>query len=253
MKNILMTVISLLLTGLIIIVIVKGISVGNFKILSIKDIKEESMQMDADIEKLNELKNTDYKKKVSDLQDATKSLTKSKNDYLDIASMSSDEEIKQANQIQTYSMEFLWNKVGKYATDQGLTLKWEAKPTGASNKYNLSFSVTGGYIPIINYISNLENDSELLFTIENFKMTSSSDTVVSAEFTVSNIGIKQESISSSSSTSSSSSSTTTNNTTNNTTNGTTTSGSSTTNGDSVKSFVERNSNLDVNRIDEAAK
>ena len=96
MKNILMTVISLLLTGLIIIVIVKGISVGNFKILSIKDIKEESMQMDADIEKLNELKNTDYKKKVSDLQDATKSLTKSKNDYLDIASMSSDEEIKQA-------------------------------------------------------------------------------------------------------------------------------------------------------------
>ena len=84
-------------------------------------------------------------------------------------------------------------------------------------------------------------------------MTSSSDTVVSAEFTVSNIGIKQESISSSSSTSSSSSSTTTNNTTNNTTNGTTTSGSSTTNGDSVKSFVERNSNLDVNRIDEAAK
>lgn len=245
MKNILMTVISLLLTGLIIIVMVKGISVGNFKILSIKDIKEESMQMDADIEKLNELKNTDYKKKVSDLQDATKALTKSKNDYLDIASMSSDEEIKQANQIQTYSMEFLWNKVGKYATDQGLTLKWEAKPTGASNKYTLSFSVAGGYIPIINYISNLENDSELLFTIENFKMTSSSDTVVSAEFTVSNIGIKQESISSSSSTSSSSSSTTTNNTT--------TSGSSTTNDDSVKSFVERNSNLDVNRIDEAAK
>ena len=81
-------------------------------------------------------------------------------------------------------------------------------------------------------------------------MTSSSDTVVSAEFTVSNIGIKQESISSSSSTSSSSSSTTT---TSNTTNETTTSGSSTTNGDSVKSFVERNSNLDVNRIDEAAK
>ena len=55
MKNILMTLISLLLTGLIIIVMVKGISVGNFKILSIKDIKEEIMQMDAEIEKLNEL------------------------------------------------------------------------------------------------------------------------------------------------------------------------------------------------------
>ena len=108
MKNILMTVISLLLTGLIIIVIVKGISVGNFKILSIKDIKEESMQMDADIEKLNELKNTDYKKKVSDLQDATKSLTKSKNDYLDIASMSSDEEIKQVIKFK----HILWNSYG---------------------------------------------------------------------------------------------------------------------------------------------
>ena len=75
----------------------------------------------------------------------------------------------------------------------------------------------------------------------------SSEEKVSAEFTVSNIGIKPESITSSSynsnidqdsnnSDSSSSNSTSTENNT-----------------ETVKSFVEKNSNVDVNRIDEVAK
>lgn len=250
MRNILMIVFSVLLTAFIIIVMVKGLTIGDFRVFSIQNIKEEDAKITASIDELNELKSTTYKKKVSDLDDATKLLTQSKSDYLDIASLSSDDEIKQANQIQTYSMEFLWDKVGKYATNQGLTLKWEAKPSGAENKYTLTFKVEGEYIPIINYIESLENDSELLFTIENFKMTSSEEKV-SAEFTVSNIGIKPESITSSSHNSnidqdSSNSDSSSSNSTSNST-------STENNTETVKSFVEKNSNVDVNRIDEAAK
>lgn len=193
MKNILMTVISILLTALIIICMVKGITIGKFQILSIPEIKTASLKLDSEIENLNNLKNVTYKKKLGDLESSIKNLTTAKQKYLDLASISTDIEIQQANQEQTYAMEFLWDKVGTYATREGITLTWNVVSTGINNKYNLNFTVTGSYIGIINYIYSLENDSELAFRIENFKITSAGNDVT-ATFAVSNIGIKEETI-----------------------------------------------------------
>lgn len=199
MKNILITVISVLLTALIIICMVKGITIGKLRILSIPEIKAGSLKLDSEIENLNNLKNVTYKKKLSDLQSSIKNLTTAKQTYLDLASISTDTEIQQANQEQTYAMEFLWDKVGTYATNEGITLTWNVVSTGINNKYNLNFTTTGSYIGIINYIYKLENDSELAFRIENFKIVSAGTDNVTATFTVSNIGIKQESITTSNS------------------------------------------------------
>ena len=193
MKNILMTVISILLTALIIICMVKGITIGKFQILSIPEIKTASLKLDSEIENLNNLKNVTYKKKLGDLESSIKNLTTAKQKYLDLACISTDIEIQQANQEQTYAMEFLWDKVGTYATREGITLTWNVVSTGINNKYNLNFTVTGSYIGIINYIYSLENDSELAFRIENFKITSAGNDVT-ATFAVSNIGIKEETI-----------------------------------------------------------
>lgn len=212
MKNILISVISILLTVIIIICMFRGISIGQFKILSIPEIKLSSMKLDSEIEELNNLKNATYKKKLNDLQSSIKNLTSAKQSYLDLASISTDTEIQQANQEQTYAMEFLWNKVGTYATNQGLALTWNVVSTGVNNKYTLNFTITGSYIGIINYIYSLENDSELAFRIENFKIVSAGaassnsnsnsnsstqdNTKVTATFTVSNIGIKEETVTS---------------------------------------------------------
>ena len=46
MKNILITVISVLMTVLIIITMIKGLTIGKIKILSIADIKQNSMDLD---------------------------------------------------------------------------------------------------------------------------------------------------------------------------------------------------------------
>ena len=198
MKDILITVISILLTVVIIICMVKGLTVGSFRILSISNIKQESLNLDNEVDELNNLKNVTYKKKIDDLQTATKSLTTAKQKYLDLASVSSDEEIQEANLEQTYAMEFLWNKVGSYATKEGVTLKWDVSSTGVNNKYTLNFTTTGSYVGVISYIYALENDSELAFRIENFKMTASGENVT-ATFTVNNVAIKAETISSASS------------------------------------------------------
>ena len=198
MKDILITVISILLTVVIIICMVKGLTVGSFRILSISNIKQESLNLDNEVDELNNLKNATYKNKIDDLQTATKDLTTAKQKYLDLASVSSDEEIQEANLEQTYAMEFLWNKVGSYATKEGVTLKWDVSSTGVNNKYTLNFTTTGSYVGVISYIYALENDSDLAFRIENFKMTASGENVT-ATFTVNNVAIKAETISSTSS------------------------------------------------------
>lgn len=198
MKDILITVISILLTVVIIICMAKGLTVGSFRILSISNIKQESLNLDNEVDELNNLKNVTYKKKIDDLQTASKDLTTAKQKYLDLASVSSDEEIQEANLEQTYAMEFLWNKVGSYATKEGVTLKWDVSSTGVNNKYTLNFTTTGSYVGVISYIYALENDSDLAFRIENFKMTASGENVT-ATFTVNNVAIKAETISSASS------------------------------------------------------
>lgn len=214
MKNVLVSVFSILLTALIIICMIRGVSIGQFQILSIAEIKTSSLKLDSEIEELNNLKNVTYKKKLNDLQNSIKNLTTAKQNYLDLASISTDTEIQQANQEQSYAMEFLWDKVGTYATQEGLGLTWNVVSTGVNNKYTLNFTITGSYIGIINYIYSLENDSELAFRIENFKIVSAgattassgsnntatqNDVRVTATFSVSNIGIKEESITSSNS------------------------------------------------------
>ena len=49
MKDILITVISILLTVVIIICMVKGLTVGSFHILSISNIKQESLNLDNEV------------------------------------------------------------------------------------------------------------------------------------------------------------------------------------------------------------
>ena len=63
MRNILMTVFSVLLTAFIIIVMVKGLTIGDFRVFSIQNIKEEDAKITASIDELNELKSTTYKKR----------------------------------------------------------------------------------------------------------------------------------------------------------------------------------------------
>ncbi len=66
-------------------------------------------------------------------------MTTAKQKYLEVASLSTDEQIKAANQEPVYSMEFLWDKVGSYATREGLKLKWVVTPTGTTNKKYIIF------------------------------------------------------------------------------------------------------------------
>ena len=191
MKNIIRMIATLVATALVILLMVKGLSIGSIKVYSISEIIEENSKLDNEINDLNKLKNEDYKKSLDSLSSSTKSLETSKQSYLDEASISTDSEIKEATISQNYSMEYLWNKVGSYATEEGVNLKWEVQSSG-SGKYTLNFTVVGSYIAIINYVYDVENDSDLGFTILNVKRSGSDS--LTATFSVHDVSIKSESV-----------------------------------------------------------
>ena len=102
---------------------------------------------------------------------------------------------------ESYSIDYLWARVGNHATQEGVNLKMEKQSAGIEGLSNLSFTINGSYVAIINFISSLEKDSELNFRIENFKVTATETSTSSAtssklqgSFLVRNIGIQEEAI-----------------------------------------------------------
>ena len=218
MKKILIIILITLLVVLTYLVLFQGMTLGKLNILSVQQIADANVGLSEKIEDANRSITTDYPKAISELNQNTKKLSDSKYEYLDMTSVSSEEEIQQANQELYYSMEFLWDKIGSRATKEGVNVKLELVSGDTSTTTNLKFTITGSYIGITNYISALENDSELGFKIENFKLAPGGSNL-QATFMVRNVYIKAENVQSSVQSGSNNTTSSTQNTTNtNTTN-----------------------------------
>ena len=207
MKKTFLVILNVLLLVVLVIVMKNGFKVGSFQVLSFQGIKDLNDELS---QKINEANNysDNYSKTLDTLNSDITKLASAKKDYLDLVTISSESEIQQATQTKTYTIEYLWGKVGNYATGEGVNIKMDivASSMGASGEYkNLNFTVTGNYLAITNFIYKLENDSDLDFTIDAFEMTNGQCT-----FVVKDIVIKQEKMTSTTSTSTT---TTTTNTT----------------------------------------
>ena len=193
-----------------------GMTVFGSDLLSIWQIKDKSEELDSKLQKVSTLTSVDQPKAMSELNQSAKQLLIAKEEYNDKILYSSSDDIQEAAQGIQYEMEYLWTKVGNHATKNGINLKFELKQatSGASGQYDLSFTVTGQYVAISEFVSSLENDSSLKFKIENFKIVpyqGSTDTL-QAIFVVKDIGVKINRISSPSSTTGSSTTSGTTNT-----------------------------------------
>lgn len=192
MRKILMIIIILLLLGLSYAGVMNGIQIGDFQVLSIKGLEEESQNLKMKIEELNNLIDIEYPNKRKELDQAGKGLEEAKKEYLEYTSLSTDAEILAAMQQKSYAIEFLWTRIGTHARKEGINLKFEivSSGTGGNNANDLKFTVDGSYIAITNFIYAIENDTELNFTIENFKLLPYQEEILQGTFTVRNIAIE---------------------------------------------------------------
>ena len=193
MKKLLILILIGLLLILSVFTILKGLNIGKIEIYGINTIKEKSKQLDEKIQEASKTADKDYNQAIEEIDENTKKLKQQKLNYEEMTQIGENGETQNAAQIERYEIETLWVKLGNHATSEGTTIKMDILPgsTGAENAYNLRFTATGTYISIVDFISDIENDTTLGFKIEEFKMIpSGSDSTLEASFVCKDVTIK---------------------------------------------------------------
>ena len=163
MKKVIISIVIVLMCILTVFTIFKGIHLGDFVILGISEIKEEDAKLEKRITEATKLASTDYPNEVANINKDIKEMKAEKQNYEDMVSVSSDAEISTSIQKQKYTIEKLWSKIGKLATDYDLTATFtltkgslESAKNENFNYYNIEFAVEGEYINVSLYISKSE-------------------------------------------------------------------------------------------------
>ena len=188
MKNILLTILTILITVIMVIVMKSGIDIGSLHILGFQGIADENQNL-LDVIEQSKQKNNEYTAKLQTINSDSEKLATAKKEYFDLVQVSTASEIQEAMQIKSYRVEYLWSRVGNHATKEGVKVKMEiaSSSMGDSEYKDLKFTVNGNYLAITNFIYDLENDESLDFTIDGFDMKSDV-----ASFTVKDVKIIQE-------------------------------------------------------------
>ena len=165
MKKVLIIILLVLLLVLAYFTIAEGIEIGDLNIQSVKGIVELNNSLTAKISETNTKIDVNLKQKETELTDNINVLLDNKESYYKLANVSTESEINKASTEETYDIE-----VTK----------------------NLGFTVEGQYFAIMDFVSALEDDSELAFRIEDFHLLPSAGDTLQATFNVTGVRIKLE-------------------------------------------------------------
>lgn len=178
MKKILITVLILLVLILTIFTVVKGLELGSFEILGIKEIQEKNASLEKEITEATKLADTEFPNKMTQLNTSMKKLKEEKTNYEDMIAVSSAEDGQATSQLTKYNIDFLWTKIGTHATSEDVVIKMDiTNGSGAPDTYNLNFTVNGEYANIAEFIRDIEDDSKLGFKIEEILMKAGTSTI----------------------------------------------------------------------------
>lgn len=228
MKKIILVLIIIIVSVFAYATITRGFSISGVKILSLQDIKNKNNELDNKILELDTLKNKTYPTEMSNLSAAGKELISTKNEYLSLISYDENSEDQNISEYKKYEIEVLWVEIGNYATENSvkLNLSIAQSSNGTPDMSDIIFEGTGEYNSISDFISDIEKDDKLNFSIEEFELEPTGTqnernrSILSFKFKVKDVPVNLDNIKiDNSSTSSNSTNSTQNNTnTTNTTN-----------------------------------
>ena len=176
MRKVLILFLILLLCVLGYLGFTNGISLGVTEIKSYTSIQDNYDALTKQIYNITEKTKTEFPNKEAELESSFEQYTKLKKEYEDkIKSYSSSS--NSAKNIFVYDIDFLWARIGTHATtgnvDIDLDIAENSSGTTAVGNYCLCdfyFTARGSYFDISNFIKALEDDNELSFPIEGFKL-----------------------------------------------------------------------------------
>lgn len=169
MRKILIGVLIVVLIASIAFTLINGIAIGNVQISSIKQLAEKDKELEDNIRNLKNMKEVTFSDSIEQLEQENKRLKSKREEYSALIN-NAEGEVANIISAEKYQIEYLWVKLGNYATKNGVTLKLNIlnSSTGVSGVYDLSFTLNGGYAGITEYIYEIENDYTLGFKIEKF-------------------------------------------------------------------------------------
>ncbi len=191
-KNCVVLVTFVLITSLLVIAGWKGIQFGNVSILSLKQIAEKKEQVKV-AETSLELESTKYSILENKLNSLKKEFEQEKAKY-EAISPETVTMINELNAKDKYSIEYIWIKLGNYASANHLEIV-VAEPGNSLNSEEtkedsiFTIQVEGSYTDVAEFIFHLESDSELSFKLDNIEMEYVSGTQIKATFDVKDIVI----------------------------------------------------------------
>lgn len=194
MKNNITLLVILLSIVFLTYVGMRGIKIGSLELLSVSQIIEKNKQLDDKITEASTLATTNYLENVQKLEETYEKYESQKKKYEELAGITSDghEDIYETKQ---YDIGYLWRLLGNYATKRNVNLGIQVqKNSTGSSSYNLSFTVNGKYVNISQFITDIENDSDLYFRIYNFRISGSGE-IITATFMVRNVNLDASTIS----------------------------------------------------------
>ena len=202
MRRLLISILLILLIAIAVLCVKNGINIGPLHVLGVTQIQDANGELTRKIAEAKDT-NDDYADKLTEIKDAITELGTAREEYLQTINVSTESEIREATQTKNYTIEYLWSQVGNHATQEGVNIRMDVVSGVDENQRNLNFTVSGNYLAITNFITELENDSTLQFTIDQFSMTQNQCT-----FVVRDVFIRPERTTRSSSTTSSTNTTT---------------------------------------------
>lgn len=169
MKNKIMFLIFVIILILFILITLNGLSVGQVELFSVKQLLEKNKILDSKVKNITQLTSAEYPSKVNTMEEAYSKLKIQKQKYEGMTDIQDSSE--QIHEIKQYDVEYLWKTIGKYSTSRQLGINMNIEKGASSDLYNLNFNIKGTYVNILQFITDLENDSDLQFRIYDFTMS----------------------------------------------------------------------------------
>ena len=187
MKNKIMLLALAITVVLLAFVLVEGLKLGKIEILSISEIINKDKNLQSKIEEASAITSINYPETIQKLEETYDEHEVQKSKYEQLVGLT-DGNKNEIYETKQYDVGYLWKVIGKYAAKRNINLQIDVQKATVLNLYNLNFNIAGQYANTIQFITDIENNSDLNFRIYNFKMTGSGDGVNST-FTVKDVNL----------------------------------------------------------------
>lgn len=189
MKNKVIIIILFISIILIVFLTIFGIKIGNIEIPSVSKLINKNNEVNSKIDKATELTSIDYPREITNLENTVNLLKVEKEKYEQISGLELENNSKMY-ETEKYDIGYLWTTLGHYANKNKIKIAIDVKKSIGTNLYDLYFTIQGEYVNISSFIIAIENDSDLLFRIYNFKLVpGTSDVYLKATFVVKDVNI----------------------------------------------------------------